>query len=48
MTIMKLHTMRRLLLGLLAIIEAELCERGALPIERMTQRDMRYTTPVEG
>ena len=31
MTIAKLQTMRRLLIGLLALIEAELCERGALP-----------------
>lgn len=31
MTIAKLHTMRRLLIGLLALIEGELRERGALP-----------------
>lgn len=31
MTIAKLQTIRRLLLQLVAMIEAELCERGALP-----------------
>ena len=40
MTIAKLTTMRRLLLGLLALIEAELRERGALP--EQTIRDRNY------
>lgn len=38
MTITKLLTMRRLLIGLLALIETELRERGALP-EREARRE---------
>lgn len=41
MTIAKLQTMRRLLLGLLALIEAELRERGALPERASTDRTYR-------
>ena len=41
MTIAKLQTMRRLLLGLLALIEAELCERGALP-QTIKARDIQH------
>lgn len=38
MTIPRLQTLRRLLLSLLAVIEEELHERGALPAERMYER----------
>lgn len=41
-TIMKLQTMRRLLLGLLALIEAELRERGALPDRTINNRDYQH------
>lgn len=40
MTIVKLQTMRRLLLGLLAIIEKELCERGAL--QTINSREIQH------
>jgi hypothetical protein len=39
LTIAKLHTLRRLLLGMLAIIEAELRERSALQGETIHIRD---------
>lgn len=39
MTVAKLQTMRRLLLGLLALIEAELRERGALSDRTIGNRD---------
>jgi hypothetical protein len=42
MTITKLQTMRRLLLGILALIEAELCERGALPQQTIKARDIPH------
>lgn len=42
MTIAKLHTMRRLLLGLLALIEAELRERGAMPERTISNRDYQH------
>jgi hypothetical protein len=42
MTITKLQTMRRLLLGLLALIEAELRDRGALPERTINNRDYQH------
>lgn len=42
MTIAKLQTMRRLLLGLLALIDAELRERGALHEAQATIRTRNY------
>lgn len=40
LTVAKLQTMRRLLLGLLAIIEKELCDRGAL--QTINARDIQH------
>lgn len=42
MTIAKLQTMRRLLIGLLALIDAELRERGALPDRTIQRRDSQH------
>lgn len=41
MTIPRLLQIRRLLLGLLTLIEDELVERGALQRERLTDRAMQ-------
>lgn len=41
MTIAKLQLIRRLLLQLVAMIEVELCERGALP-KTINTRDIQH------
>lgn len=41
MTIAKLQLIRRLLLQLVAMIEAELCERGALP-QTISSRELPH------
>lgn len=42
MTVAKLQTIRRLLLQLVAMIEAELCERGAMPTQTIKVREIQH------
>lgn len=42
MTILQLQTMRRLLLGILAIVEAELTARGALRDTAQVRSSVEY------